>query len=231
MPRLPTIIVFLIYCTTITLADTSKQEPTPWSSDAVRECQEERRTYSSKWGASATYRPADEITPAIWLGNICAAMDQKFLDEHNIGLVVGMAREWPFEGISPSGVRYVHIPLDDSSDEEHGAVMESLESAYRHISEHIRAQESEHGDAALYRRVLVYCNMGISRSTTAVLYTVVKMTNDAFKFVSTDGASVYDIWWNMVRNARPIARPNSQYRDILTSSLLHHPAIKTKEEL
>jgi hypothetical protein len=111
-----------------------------------------------------TYRPADEILPGLFLGNEAAAADPDFLRAHYIRVIVAMSQEHGPRSPVAERLRltYEHFGLWDStvaqSNGGRDAVVETLHAAADRIQ-----QLYETGKGP----ILVHCQMGISRSTTA----------------------------------------------------------------
>jgi hypothetical protein len=143
------------------------------------------------------YHMADEVATRIWVGSVCAAMDTDFLKERNISLVISMADEWRFTG-TREGITYMSAPdLHDSSSDDPSLLLQRLEEVYTRVT-------------ADSRHVLIYCNMGISRSATAAIYTIMRSERNTFE-------SVLD----SVQMKRPIISPNALYRSILARQTFH----------
>ena len=187
-------------------------DPLDWTAEDIYQCQAGRtnRVRRDCWGDPDTYRRADEIRPGLWLGNICAAVDNAFLRENKIGLVLSMAAEWPINS-SRTEIIYDHVDLYDSGSEDTSLVLLLLESIFRTIDDHTSSG------------VLVYCNIGVSRSTTAMIYTLVQMDKKDGTLKST-----YAEYLAHVQARRPVARPNSQYRAILTQYISDAQALKSE---
>jgi protein-tyrosine phosphatase len=191
-------VVIVILCGL--LLGTFASQPYFWSPEAVAKCHKEREEYillRSFWNGDS-YTTANEIIPGLWVGSICAASDEQFLQTNNIGLVVSMAQEWPISG-HMSGVNFIHVPgLGDSNDEDQELVRSSFETASSLITEYMKRTSSE-------KSVLIYCNMGISRSVSAAIYHLMATRTGSF-----------DDYLKLVQSKRQVARPNSLYAMILS---------------
>lgn len=143
------------------------------------------------------YAMADEIVPQLWLGSTCAAHSRRFLCAHKIGLAVSMAAEWADAGRVVVGggnqtVTFAHVVgLTDSVSEAAATVLAALLDGARRVDAHRRAHPAE--------GVLVYCNMGISRSASAVAMYLIQRGLDPA----------------LVSAARPWAQPNDLYLRVL----------------
>lgn len=172
------------------------QAITLWSDVAIDVCHRERhrhveRHYVGWFQRSSDYRDADEIVPGLWLGNVCASRNALFLHEHDIGLALSVAAEWRHVG-EAAGVLFQHIPgLDDSGTEDMGLIRTALLNASATVAAYRRAHPT--------RSVLVYCNMGISRSASAVLAYLILHAMDT----------------RAVATARPHVQPNPVYSHVL----------------
>jgi len=105
--------------------------------------------------------PANEIIPRLWLGNAKASMDEAFLREKNIQVVVNCTKNYPFCPIVPTLYR---VPVDDNLEEEEIRNMElwATEVCFRILSEYKKG-----------RSILVHCAAGIQRSAAAVAFLLI----------------------------------------------------------
>lgn len=148
---------------------------------------------------SGEYTHASEIVPGLWIGSACAAADPLWLEDHNIGLVVSVAREHDRTRL-PSLLRTVlehrHYPLDDGVVEEPAEFLALLDEAAASLDTWRRAHPRQ--------AVLVHCNLGISRSTSLVARYLAHALN-----VSTRRAI------GLIQVQRPIAAPHRALRAAL----------------
>jgi atypical dual specificity phosphatase len=168
----------------------------------VDACLKERHDHALAMGLDAgAYTMADLIIPRLWVGSVCAARSQAFLDEHKITHVISMANEWPLVSANKqTRPLYEFIQgLDDSTHENPEKVTATLVSAARHIQTILSNDPAAH--------VLVFCNMGVSRSASAVA---------AYLILIGQGEQ----YLQQLRLARPVAAPNALYRHIL-NQLVH----------
>jgi predicted protein tyrosine phosphatase len=173
----------------------------------LEECHRERSedVDSGRFGNVPFYNPADQITPMLWVGSVCAATNRTFLEENGIALVISMASEWPFTG-NFDGIAFKSVPLHDSIYEDENETLDALRLTAS-IIESYTSNPTPPG-------VLVYCNMGISRSVTAIIYTMIYLDNsDSERSARLPFATYLEV----VRAKRPIARPNQLYQRILTA--------------
>ena len=98
---------------------------------------------------------ADLITKNLWLGNIVASQDEKFLKENNIHAVFNCTKNIPFVHSVP---RKYRLSVDDNLQEEEIRNMEhwAMEVVYK------LTQEVKNGP------VLVHCHAGMQRSAAVV---------------------------------------------------------------
>lgn len=178
------------------------QRPPTWTRAELNACHAERTVASIHWGNPLHYRIADQVTPRIWVGSVCAALDVAFLRVNNIGLVISMASEWPFSGTNAHGgdIQYMHAPLHDTLHEDLYHMIESFKLASDAVLAHIETKKN----GAQGGNVLIYCNMGISRSVSATIYTLMVMDKE--------GRHSFADHLKTVKDVRPIANPNSHYR-------------------
>lgn len=170
----------------------------------IQQCHDERAVHPLASGN--IYNDADQINSFIWLGNVCASRNESFLRENNIGLALSVADEWSIDGYWESGlfrINYMYVPgLRDSPYEKLGNVVGSVAFALKIINE----QKKRDGN------ILIYCNMGISRSTTIVAAALLEeMCFDNFYGVL-----------EMLRERRPSIGdgPNSVYKEALNVIML-----------
>lgn len=161
-----------------------------------------KRAENWKPQAADPYNDADLIVSGLYLGNVCAAHNDSWLDENGITMVISVANEWPdlpYKG--ERKIEFHHFDLDDDTREDaHKAT-----KAFIDISNIIH-RERERSSDAQPTAILVHCNMGISRSATAVIaygqrYLLPKQT---LKQLQT-----------LVKARRPVSKPNSLFTLIL----------------
>ncbi len=149
------------------------------------------------------YDMADEILPGLWLGSVCAARDPAFLEKHNISIALSMASEWAFEG-EHHVTDFYHVPgLGDSIDEDFDDAKFAIGLGVRAVRLMRRWRPSQ--------VVLVFCNMGVSRSASVVMAYLIK-----------EGLNV-----SLVQEKRPVVQPNALYQKVLEA----FTAWKEEEEL
>ncbi len=103
-------------------------------------------------------QPANEIIPRLWLGNAKASMDQSFIQQHNIQVVVNCTKNHAFSHLIPTQYR---VPVDDNLQEEEIRNMDlwASEIAYRILYEYKQGKP-----------ILVHCAAGMQRSAAAIAF-------------------------------------------------------------
>lgn len=149
---------------------------------------------------SDPYNDADLIVPGLYLGNVCAAHNDSWLDEEKITAVISVAREWstlPYEG--GRAIEFYHYPMDDTSTQHERTVRRMIRNVSTLIDQLVTMGEGE-------ARILVHCNMGISRSSTVVIHYLQEYVQPG---------ATYRIAESFVKKKRPVIKPNSLFRRIL----------------
>jgi protein-tyrosine phosphatase len=112
------------------------------------------------------------ITPFLYLGNVNYANDYKFLTSKNINVIVNCARELP--DFFKNDFKYIRLDLHDVPSQD---ITSSLKIASNLILENINNKIVS----------FVHCAAGISRSSSVVIYTIMRLHNwdflKSFKFV------------------------------------------------
>lgn len=144
-----------------------------------------------------SYTDADFIVNRLYLGNVCAAHNKSWLDEHHITLVISVAREWPSYTCSLVGnITQVNYALDDTVLENEDKVIATLRHSTHIIKTHLEKNDGN---------ILIHCNMGISRSTTVLIhYLQYKWPDKSFQRLL-----------GIVKARRPVAKPNNLFSHIL----------------
>lgn len=166
-----------------------------------REQCNEIRSYANYWKTNDddVYHDADLITKGLYLGNVCAAHDEQWLIDNHITVVISVAKEWkPGACRFESSIKQLYYDIDDRNDEDEERVTRQFDEVARVIDHHIKQEEN----------VLIHCNMGISRSTTAVVrYLQLKHPKKS-----------YNTLLQLVKQKRPVATPNKLFSRILIAS-------------
>jgi dual specificity phosphatase 12 len=166
-----------------------------WRPDATA-CHAALRDELPAW-ARAEYRALDEIVPGLLLGNECAAA-AAVAGDLRVTALLTMSMEHDFGTDVPYHlVTYRRLPLADNDNGGRVAhVRASLDAAADFIHTHRRVPGG---------RVLVHCQMGISRSTSAIIAYLLKY----------GGVASYNEALLLVRQRRYAAAPNDHFRAIL----------------
>jgi protein-tyrosine phosphatase len=136
-----------------------------------------------------------EIVPMLYLGGYPEATSHEWLQAHNIDIVINVAKE--LEHLVqeyPKNIKVKFLALDDSPDENIGKHL-NMVTAYI-ADNHIHGRKN----------IFIHCYAGKSRSSTFVIYYLMKYYNykypDALKFV---------------QSKRPIVDPNAGFKATLKS--------------
>jgi hypothetical protein len=162
------------------------------------------------------YNDADLIVNGLYLGNVCAAHNDSWLDQHKITMVISVAKEWsdlPYKG--ERKIDFHYFDVDDSVGEDAKRVAHIFDEIALLIHTELRPSV-EHWTVnrnTITPVILVHCNMGISRSTSVVLTYLQKYHLTAKK-------KSYSRLLRLVKTRRPVAKPNNLFGRILTTDEL-----------
>jgi predicted protein tyrosine phosphatase len=133
---------------------------------------------------------ANQIDVNVFIGDSEAAQDRAFLTSIGITNVINTAAEIPnfFQG----KLRYFNLSLKDNPQPGDEDLLGVLERTYRYISAVIRYNPSA--------KILVHCHKGISRSSSIVIYYLMRTRKWGF-----------DEALDFARTKRPIVSPNKWY--------------------
>lgn len=106
------------------------------------------------------------ITPHLYLGDMGSAQDYKFLTNKRVKLIVNCAIELP--NFYPEHFEYIRLNWDDIPEQE---IKQDLDKISNKIIEKIKS-----GGV-----VFVHCAAGISRSSSVVIYTIMKLHDWDYK--------------------------------------------------
>ena len=170
---------------------------------AEKDCQEIRKR-AERWKprVSDPYTDADLIIPGLYLGNVCAAHNDSWLDENGITMVISVANEWsklPYKGVRD--VQFHYFDLDDST------LVDALYASKTFITiADIIHNERQRSNATHPTAILVHCNMGVSRSTSALMAYGQKYLKPKIGYTQM---------LSLVKVRRPVAKPNGLFTLIL----------------
>lgn len=122
--------------------------------------------------------PANEILPGLWLGNRYAALDENWLQAHQITTVFNCSKDIPFSQEKPRTL--YRIPVDDdlSEQEIRNLGLWSWEIAYK-----ITQERAKGG------RILVHCAAGMQRSAASIAIYLISTyrctTDEAIQFLKS----------------------------------------------
>ncbi len=115
------------------------------------------------------YTDATRVTLHLWVGNVCAARNRAWREQHDIKYVLNVAEEWHNDVIDINSSLRESVPLRDGHVLYHPET-QLFDAAllFEAASQLIRWQLHDPG-----ARMLVHCNAGVSRSmAVALLYTL-----------------------------------------------------------
>lgn len=166
------------------------------------ECNQIRqRAAHWKSDPSDPYNDADLVYYGIYVGNVCAAHNDSWLDEHGITMVISVAREWsilPYSG--KRMVEFGYYPMDDFSFGDETQVKKLWKEISYRMHNHLQEDS--------VNKILVHCNMGISRSSSVVLWYLQHL-----ELITTP----YETIEGVLKTRRPVITPNRFFRGILLS--------------
>ena len=120
------------------------------------------------------------IIDNIYLGNAINACNKDLLESYNIKTIINVTQEIP-NYYQETDINYMQIPIRDNQD---ATLLPYFDNFYNFIK-----NKNDN--------ILIHCYMGVSRSTTIVLYYLMKKHN-----FNLDDAIMF------VRSKRPIINPN-----------------------
>jgi len=135
---------------------------------------------------------ASMITKNIYIGNYNAASNKEWLLSTGITHIVNAAKEIP--ALFPDDFHYLAAAMTDTTERTLTSddLMRIAEPSYRYISGVIRLNPNA--------KILIHCRAGISRSVSIGVY-----------YLMRSRGINYDDALQIIKERRPIARPNSWY--------------------
>jgi len=141
------------------------------------------------------------ITPRLYVGDFETAKNLSFLESNNINTIVNCSRE--LENIYPNEFNYINLALDDVATQDLSDVLEPIANE---IISHIKNKKN----------VFVHCYAGVSRSTTIIIYTIMK-------FHKWD----FEKSLNFVKKMHPRTNPNPGFIKQLTGGSIDQNVVST----
>ena len=117
--------------------------------------------------------PYNQIIDNLWLGNFISSLDEKFLVDNNIKLIINLSKNLKFITRSENlkNITFYRIPIQDNlSQESDEGLIKSFNNAYRLIDKHLSNKQG----------VLIHCKAGMQRSATLVALYLMKKRNINF---------------------------------------------------
>ena len=137
-----------------------------------------------------------EILPRLYLGSYNDAKNAQWLAEKNIKIVINMALELK-DMQYPLGITYLKVPIDDHPSVKIEPHLDPVASYIRHCMTDEKHRHSNDG-------ILVHCMMGISRSSSIVIYYIMKYHGLSF-----------DMAYKYTKEKRPQVNPNVGFMSAL----------------
>lgn len=141
---------------------------------------------------------ADQITPYLFIGNYASAATKEFLTANRIGFVLNMT---PFCHERLPDIIYLQL---EAGDEEDFDLSQHFENGHSFIE---RARQSS-------SRVLVHCEMGISRSATIAMAHFIMQDLSEVAPVTEENCGEHRTLrhaWELVRSHRSCCCPNEGF--------------------
>jgi protein-tyrosine phosphatase len=145
------------------------------------------------------YNPMDKIIDGLYLGNISAASDLKMLYKNGITHIVRVLKG-NFGKVYYDKFNYKIIQIDDLPNQN---LQKYFDSAHKFIDEAL----SENTEDNIKNKVLVHCQVGMSRSATIVIGYLLR------KFPEMTLSKAH----RFVKSKRPIVNPNDGFMRQLKS--------------
>lgn len=145
------------------------------------------------------YNPMDKIIDGLYLGNVAAASDLKMLYKNGITHIVRVLKG-NFGKVYYDKFSYKIIQIDDLPNQN---LQKYFDSAHKFIDEAL----SENSEGNIKNKVLVHCQVGMSRSATIVIGYLMR------KFPEMSLSKAH----RFVKSKRPIVNPNDGFMRQLKS--------------
>ncbi len=161
----------------------------------------------------ANYTDASQITPTLWVGNICAARNRAWREEQGIQHVLNVAQECRDADDTDIDPEFrLSIPLRDNHVFFHTATMRFDAVHLYEAASQLKSWHLKDPDA----KMLVHCNAGVSRSMAVALL---------YMWCIDDQGHLDDVhgMWRHLYEMRPAGRINQRF--IWAIDAITHPQI------
>lgn len=138
------------------------------------------------------YDPMDLIIDGLYLGNIVAASDDKMLKKHGVTHILRVLKG-DYGKIHADKFVYKIIQIDDLPNQN---IQKYFEQAHKFIDDALSGETDGRKN-----KVLVHCQVGMSRSATVVISYLMK------KFPEMSLTKAY----RLAKSKRPIVNPNDGF--------------------
>lgn len=143
--------------------------------------------------------PINQVDKNVFIGDHNAAKSREILRNFGINFVINTTIEVPSYFENDPSLHYLTLGLYDNPTPGDENIFDILEPSYRYIMNIIKRNP----DA----RILVHCHAGISRSSSIVLYYLMKSRGWD-----------YPTALSFLKEKRPIVNPNNWYTKMLTDA-------------
>ncbi len=140
--------------------------------------------------------PIDKVDEHVYIGNKFGAEELTYLKNNGITHVLNTANELPNYHEQRSGIRYLHLSLNDDPTPHVENLLKVLEPSNQFIINAIASNPRS--------KILVHCAAGISRSASVVIYYLMKKHSIGF-----------DDALKMLKSKRLWVKPNEWYESQL----------------
>lgn len=143
-------------------------------------------SFTKENGQDICFCPINRVTKNIYIGDHNAASNLNILINNKITHIINCAKE--VENYFKSEINYTNLNFHDSNE----PVLKGAQVAYDKIDFILKENPKA--------RILVHCHMGISRSSSVILYYLMKKYGYD-----------YDKSFRALKNLRPMVQPNIYY--------------------